>query len=131
MISLRIRAALAAAALALLGVPAPAQARPAVADSELTLTLTAADGSPLGRTVLLCHPSGGGHPQAAGACAALDRADGDPDRLAGSPGMLCYQLYAPVTAAATGRWLDREVRWSKRFGNVCELHSKTDPAFRL
>ncbi|GAA1989005.1 SSI family serine proteinase inhibitor [Kitasatospora viridis] len=131
MISLRIRATLGAAALALLAFPTPAQARPAAPDSQLRLTVVSANGSPLGSAELRCHPSGGDHPQAAAACAALDRSGGDLDRLAGTTGTLCYQLYAPVTASASGHWLDREVRWHQQFGNICELHSRTDPAFRL
>ncbi|WP_232247428.1 SSI family serine proteinase inhibitor [Kitasatospora azatica] len=132
MISLRIRAALAAVALAFLTVPTPAQAEPVVSDSLLNLTVVdTGTGTPLGRADLLCHPAAGTHPEARAACAALDTADGELDRLAGTPGVLCYQLYAPVTATAVGSWAGRPVRWEKTFGNICELHTKTGPAFRI
>jgi hypothetical protein len=130
-ISLRIRAALAAAALALLTVPTPAQAAPAGPDTALTLTVAdASTGDALGAADLRCRPTGGTHPQARAACAALDAAAGDPERLAGSPGRLCYQLYQPVTATAEGSWAGRPVHWQRTFGNSCELHTRTDPLFR-
>ncbi|WP_181442292.1 SSI family serine proteinase inhibitor [Streptomyces tateyamensis] len=132
MISLRIRAALYAVALALLSVPTPAQAAPAVSESVLTLTVTD-DGSstPLGGTELLCQPAGGSHPQAAAACAALEAAGGDPERLAGRTGIFCNQLFQPVTARAAGLWRGVPVHWQRSFSNLCGLHTRTDPLFRV
>ncbi|MFE0460715.1 SSI family serine proteinase inhibitor [Kitasatospora sp. NPDC058965] len=131
MISLRIRAALYAVALALLTVPTPAQAAPAVSDSALTLTVTDdGSGTVLSSTDLLCHPAGGSHPQAAAACAALDPAGGDLDHLTGRTGVMCNQLFQPVTAGAEGLWQGTRLHWQRTFSNLCGLHTRTDPVFR-
>ncbi len=138
MISLRIRAAFAAAALSVLAVPAPAQAHrgpvsPVSATSAAALSLAVRDDGTgaVSQVELLCHPTGGTHPQAAAACAALDAAGGAPDRLTPVTGVFCYQLYQPVTASVTGSWLGKPVRWEQTFGNGCELHTRTGPVFRF
>jgi hypothetical protein len=129
-ISLRFRAALAAVALALL-TATPARAT-AVTDSALTLRAVAADtGAPIGRAALLCHPAAGSHPQARAACDALDAAGGDLNRLRGRTGVLCNDLYAPVTGTADGFWAGRAVHWRQTFANSCGLHTRTDPVFRF
>jgi hypothetical protein len=129
-ISLRIRAALAAVALALL-TATPARATP-FPDSNLTLRVAATEtGLPIGTAALLCHPASGSHPQAPAACDALDLAGGNLDQLRGRTGVLCNDLYAPVTATADGSWDGMTVHWRQTFANSCGLHTRTDPVFRI
>jgi hypothetical protein len=118
---MRTLATAAAAALTLLLLPGPASAR--VVPSRLTLS--AGDH----RLDLLCSGvPGGGHPQAARACAELAAADGDPDRLRHGNG-ICPMVYQPVTAQADGLWDGRVVRWSREFANSCTLHQATGTVF--
>ncbi|MDH6109037.1 hypothetical protein P3T36_006040 [Kitasatospora sp. MAP12-15] len=129
MVSFRIRAALAAAVFAVLSFPTPVQALPAGPPWRLTLAIQ--DGGTRGdrRVELICHPALGSHPKAQDACDALDRANGDPDRLTGTTGTFCNQLYQPVTASATGSWAGRRVQWQHTFANSCGLHTRTAAVF--
>ncbi|MFI9404652.1 SSI family serine proteinase inhibitor [Nocardia sp. NPDC052316] len=100
------------------------------AKSILTLSVSPqAPGSAGTRVALTCEPTGGEHPAADAACAALTAADGDFDKLAGDPTAVCVQVYEPVTAIATGTWRGRSVTWEKTFGNKCELSARTTPVF--
>lgn len=130
---MRIRAALAAAALSVLAVPAPAQAQAQRAQLPAVLSLAVLDvgSDTAAQAELTCHPTGGSHPQAEAACAALDAAGGDPDRVAPKVGVFCYQLSQPVTASVTGAWAGLPVRWQQTFGNICELHTRTGVLFRF
>ncbi|MEY9947996.1 SSI family serine proteinase inhibitor [Kitasatospora sp. GAS1066B] len=131
MISLRIRAALAALTLAFLTVPTPAQAQPAAPASYLRLTIKD-DTTGAARAVdLHCDPAGGSHPQPQDACAAIEPTGGDLDLLKGRPGVLCNDLYQPVTAFAQGAWQGRPVAWQHAFANPCGLHTKTDAVFHF
>jgi hypothetical protein len=80
--------------------------------------------------LLRCSPPGGGHPQPAEACAALKSAGGNPARLKPA-GVACTLQYAPVTASITGVWKGKKVRWSRTFGNTCELTRATGVVFRF
>lgn len=109
-------------------------AAPAGADpeqSELSLSVSKGDAqSPNAEQVTLtCDPAAGSHPAASEACAALTAADGAFDKLAGSPGVRCMKIYAPVTATAAGTWHGRNFQWQKTFGNSCELRAATTPLF--
>ncbi|WP_329561815.1 SSI family serine proteinase inhibitor [Kitasatospora sp. NBC_01266] len=131
MISLRIRAALYALALAFLSVPTPAQAQPVGTGTQLRLTIRA-DTTGASRVVeLLCDPTRGDHPRAQEACDAIAAANGDLDQLHGTPGVLCDDLYQPVTADAAGFWQGQRVNWQHHFANPCGLHTRTDPVFHF
>ncbi|MDH6136496.1 hypothetical protein P3T37_005924 [Kitasatospora sp. MAA4] len=129
MISLRLRAAVATAVLAVLAFPSPAQARPAGHPWDLKLAVQDERTGAVARAELICHPTGGDHPQVQAACEALDAASGNLNRLAGTTGTLCYHLSQPVTASATGSWAGLPVQWQQTFGNSCELRTKTAPVF--
>lgn len=77
---------------------------------------------------LTCHPTGGTHPHAAGACAALDRAGGEPGLLSGQSG-ICPMIYSPVTAVAYGHWGMRPVRFEKTYTNGCYLQHALTPVY--
>jgi subtilisin inhibitor-like len=67
-----------------------------------------------------CDPAGGGHPRAAEACAILDAAGGEPDRIP-APNTACILIYAPVLAEVRGDWHGTTVAWQHRYGNSCEM----------
>ncbi|QPL94420.1 peptidase [Streptomyces clavuligerus] len=117
---------------ALLGLTAAGPAAMATASAEagpgllLSVSGPGADGA---RSVtLVCDPPGGTHPQPVAACAALTAAGGDPNALAGEPG-LCTTLWSPVTASAYGEFRGEVVTWRKTFANACVLHRDTTPVF--
>ncbi|MET7450374.1 SSI family serine proteinase inhibitor [Streptomyces sp. NPDC005574] len=79
---------------------------------HLTLTVRHAGGGADGTYELDCHPGGGSHPDAGGACAALDRnTRWGRDTFAPVPdGAVCTQIYGgPATAHVTGTWAGRPV----------------------
>lgn len=135
-------AALAAAALLAVvaavpsAVPAAASQAPERADKPvlrrgLFLTVSGAENSWIRGVLLHCSPEPGGpHPDAAGACAALDEARGDLDKLRGEPHP-CTKQYDPVTVSATGAFRGRPTAWHKTFPNACELAAATGPVFRF
>ncbi|NYI93912.1 hypothetical protein HNR12_000189 [Streptomonospora nanhaiensis] len=125
---LALAAGLAAATLA--STPAQAAAEPR---SRLELTVENGDASTRTSTTLDCHPAGGTHPEAARACAALETAGGDFDRLgtARQQQVVCTLQYDPVRLSATGTWKGRPVEWQKEFGNACEAQGATDGVFPL
>ncbi|MFJ8042405.1 SSI family serine proteinase inhibitor [Kitasatospora sp. NPDC096147] len=113
----------------------PAQARPlAPQPAESTLVLTVSEGETVSPTpdltTLNCsgRPSGT-HAAPEAACTALAAADGDPDRLRGAAGTLCTAVYSPVAATAEGVWQGSPVKWSRTFGNRCQLRAATSPVF--
>ncbi|WP_433733660.1 SSI family serine proteinase inhibitor [Nocardia sp. CA-129566] len=127
--SLRTIAILCLAVAATVLSAAPAGADPE--QSELSLSVSNGDAQSSGaeQVTLTCDPAGGNHPAASEACAALTLAGGVIDKIAGSPGVLCPKIYAPVTATAAGTWHGRNFQWQKTFGNTCELHAATTPLF--
>ncbi|MEV0784393.1 SSI family serine proteinase inhibitor [Streptomyces sp. NPDC050423] len=123
---MRVRAVLAIAALLPLGAAVPAVAAPAP-DRGILLTVSGGENTWIRGLVLNCPPGPEGrHPDAAGACAALDEADGDFDALAGDPHP-CTYAYDPVTVTARGGAVD----WKHTFRNACVLDAATGPVFRF
>ncbi|GLW09161.1 hypothetical protein Misp01_42900 [Microtetraspora sp. NBRC 13810] len=124
-----------AAAASLLISASPAHAAPAPAPAPVpgTFSLTVSgDENTWTRGVRLTCPggAGNGHPDAKGACAAIQAAGGNFDRLKEPPGV-CTLEHAPVTATAKGTWNGRPVDWRRSFVNLCELHGATGPVFRF
>lgn len=105
---------------------------PAVpAYGELALSVhqgESAYGAVVRATSLACHPSGGAHPHAAAACAALDRAAGRPELVHGKNG-ICPMIYSPVTAVARGHWGARPVNFVKTYTNGCYLEHDLTPVY--
>jgi subtilisin inhibitor-like len=115
-----------AVAVALLSQAAPAAA--ALPKTELTLAYMA-DAGYATAVVLKCTPKpGGSHPKAAEACKILKHVGGQPARLI--PGRsMCMMVYAPITAEITGRWQGKKMKWSKKYGNTCEMTRATGVLF--
>ncbi|QGV82907.1 protease inhibitor [Streptomyces ficellus] len=132
--SLRAAAAVAAVLLALApAVPGHADARdPAPGPAEgLFLTLSGGDESWIRGVRLRCSPRPAGpHPQAAGACASLDTARGNLDRLRGDQHP-CTKRFDPVTARAVGEWRGTSLDWRRTYPNACVLDTATGPVFRF
>jgi hypothetical protein len=111
----------------LLAAPTPALA----AGSTTRIALTVQKQDHTGSTAWLgCSPARGTHTSPKAACAALAKARGNIAALPEEQGM-CSAVYSPVTAAASGRWRGRVVRYRQTFGNECEMHLKTDVLFRI
>ncbi|MFJ6085450.1 SSI family serine proteinase inhibitor [Streptomyces sp. NPDC092369] len=94
------------------------------AGDHLTVTVRDAGGGKDGTYDLYCHPGGGTHPDAAGACGALDReARWGRDTFAPVPdGSVCTMQYGgPATAHVTGVWAGRPVDASYDRRNGCEI----------
>jgi hypothetical protein len=104
------------------------------APSVTLLTLTIATGeSPtpvVKRTVLRCTPTGGSHPRAGAACAALRKVDGNFAKLNVSPGV-CTMEYAPRTVTANGTWRGLRLRFQHTYGNQCAMRSQAGPVYRF
>jgi len=109
---------------------APAQpAWPAVAQLSLSVHQgQSPGGESIGAATLTCHPGGGSHPSPAAACAALDRAGGQPELVTGRNGV-CPMIYNPVTAVAYGHWGPRPVRFEKTYSNSCVLKDELTPVY--
>jgi hypothetical protein len=82
-----------------------------------------------GIATLECLPSGGTHPHAQAACAALLAAEGDFGRLRPVREEMCPMLIDPVTVTATGDWLFRPVAYSRTFPNRCAAERDTGGVF--
>lgn len=130
----RTAALLGAAALAFtaFGASAPAAAVPPPY-GHIWLSVYAGEdvgGTLIDRVELWCNSDGGSHPDPDGACAAVDRADGDFDHLEGAPGP-CTMEWMPVTAVAEGYWHGgvTDVAFQRTYGNRCALHRSTTPVF--
>ena len=109
--------------------PALAAPAPGAASRRTELTLSyAADAGYATAVVLRCDPPGGGHPRAARACRVLAKAGGSPSNIRPARRM-CLMIYAPITAHVTGVWRGVRVRWSRRFGNACEMTRATGVLF--
>ncbi|MFE7839814.1 SSI family serine proteinase inhibitor [Streptomyces sp. NPDC057474] len=80
-------------------------------------------------TLLLCDPPQG-HGRAAQACAELRETDGDITRIPHN-NAICTEIYAPVRAAAEGRWNGRRVAYEQTFANACVMTARTGSVFAL
>lgn len=104
--------------------PPPAREEDRVSGDHLTVTVRHAGRRSDGIFELYCHPDGGGHPDASGACRALDRGTRwDRDVFAPVPdGGVCTMRYGgPATAHVTGRWAGRPVDAVYDRSNGCEI----------
>ncbi|MET9508406.1 SSI family serine proteinase inhibitor [Streptomyces flavidovirens] len=116
-------AALPARAAAVPGGPTPPHG--------LFLTVSGSGSTWIRGVVLQCVPRPAGpHPEASDACAALDRAKGDFDKLPGNP-RACTKQYEPVTVSASGNWRGLPTSWHKTYPNACVLDTATGPVFRF
>ncbi|MFE1749758.1 SSI family serine proteinase inhibitor [Streptomyces anandii] len=124
-------AAALSALAALSAVPAAASpgAPPPVRDEgragdHLTVTVLHAGAGRDGTYELYCRPAGGSHPDARGACGALERnTRWGRDTFAPVPqGSVCTMQYGgPATAHVTGTWAGRPVDAEYDRGNGCEI----------
>jgi hypothetical protein len=106
------------------GTARPGETEPGV---RLTLSYTA-DAGFASAVKLECDPAGGGHPQSASACDALETVGGDPAQI--RPGAdACMMIYAPIVAEMTGTWRGTTVTWLHRYGNSCEMRRATGVLF--
>jgi hypothetical protein len=98
--------------------------RPTGAGHHLTVTVRNAYGRADRTYEVDCHPSRGSHPDADGACAAVDRnTRWGKDAFAPVPeGSMCTMQYGgPATAHVTGTWAGRPVDAAFDRGNGCEI----------
>lgn len=109
--------------VALLAGPAPA----ATPRTELTLSYMADAGYAVAVN-LGCDPVSGPPPKAAQACATFRRVDGHPGRIKPAR-IMCMLIYAPIRADVTGTWRGRRIRWSRTYGNTCEMTRATGVVF--
>ncbi|MGV9989395.1 SSI family serine proteinase inhibitor [Streptomyces sp. NPDC003374] len=105
------------------GAPPPARDEDRAGD-HLVVTVRHAGQGRDGTYELYCHPGGGSHPDARGACQVLDgntRWGRDP--FAPVPdGSLCTMQYGgPATARVTGSWAGRPVDATYGRGDGCEI----------
>lgn len=124
----RIGAVLAAVALALALAPGGAHAR-VHAYAEYDLSITDSDGVQTWVT-LTCYPHGGTHPDAHGACEALEEAGGDFEALVplDEP---CTLEYDPVSVRAHGHWGGYYDVFASSYGNRCLAGVETGGVFRF
>ncbi|MFI1888733.1 SSI family serine proteinase inhibitor [Streptomyces jumonjinensis] len=118
-------AVLAAFALFALGAAAPGQS----AGRGLLLTVSGSENTWIRGVTLQCDPApAGSHPRAAQACAALDAAEGDPERLA-ADGRMCTMEHDPVTVTARGEHRGTPVAWRETYSNSCVMRGETAAVF--
>jgi hypothetical protein len=116
--------------------PAPGPRQPAgynggAATPRARLTLTyMAEAGYAAAVKLTCNPAGGGHPEAAQACATLRTAGADPEKIKPAR-VMCMMLYAPITAEITGVWRGVPVEWTHKYGNSCEMTRATGVLFKF
>ncbi|MGW8375182.1 SSI family serine proteinase inhibitor [Streptomyces sp. ODS28] len=117
-------ALVAAAPLASASVRGDLPAHPVSGDR---LVVTVADSGVPGRDgtfVLECHPTGGNHPEAKGACDGLDEVTtwGKDTFAPVSPDADCPMIYGgPATAHVEGTWRGRPVNADYDRSNGCEM----------
>ncbi|MFC9957282.1 SSI family serine proteinase inhibitor [Streptomyces nigra] len=105
------------------GTVVPAAAHPQGSGDHLVVTVRGT-GAGDGTRELTCHPAGGDHPDAARACAALDRGTrwGRDLFAPDAPGGLCTMQYGgPATAHVTGTWAGRPVDARFDRGDGCAI----------
>lgn len=102
----------------------PSLPDPGRSGDHLTVTVRNAGGGADGTHELSCHPAGGDHPDAGGACAALDRGTRwGKDSFAPVPqGSFCTMQYGgAATAHVTGTWAGRPVDARYDRSDGCEI----------
>ncbi|WP_063765686.1 SSI family serine proteinase inhibitor [Herbidospora cretacea] len=108
-------------------------AHPALADTPSgALTLSrSVDGR--GHTVatLFCDPDGGTHTTPKQACDLLRSIGGDLGKLVHNPGVICTKEYLPHRVTAFGTWEGKPVRYTRTFGNRCEMIAVTGALFNF
>lgn len=107
-----------------LPVASPLLKDPGRSGDHLTVTVRNAGDGVDGTYELSCHPAGGDHPDAAGACAALDRGNRwGKDTFAPTTrdGLCTMQYGGPATAHVTGTWAGRPVDARYDRSNGCEI----------
>jgi hypothetical protein len=124
-----IRSIVAACAVAALTVGAAGSAAARPRTTELTLSYMAEAGY-ASAVRLWCEPARGVHPFRGKACRTLLTVHGQPSRIRPAHNA-CYLIYAPITAKVEGTWRGAPVRWSKKFGNSCEMIRATGVLFRF
>ncbi|AXK36805.1 hypothetical protein DVA86_33935 [Streptomyces armeniacus] len=115
----------AAAAPATAVLPGGGVVPPAKADRLSVSVTDSADRAMDGSFTLACHPSGGDHPEAREACAAIDKAARKgTDVFAPVPkDAQCTMVYGgPVTARVTGTWRGKPVDARFSRANGCEIN---------
>ncbi|MEE2051230.1 MULTISPECIES: SSI family serine proteinase inhibitor [Nocardiopsidaceae] len=117
----RTALALAATAVLSLAFAVPAQAERTVTTSH-TLSIRTPSTGEVRQVTLECRPTGGDHPEAERACAAVDGA-GSIARAKGEGGM-CTMIHQPVVAVAEGA-----ERYEEEFSNSCLLVSQKGVLF--
>jgi hypothetical protein len=112
--------------------PPPGGGQTGTPDTKLTITVRMAPSAhPITRT-LTCDPVGGDAPNAAGACAGLNKVaaakGGDP--FAPTPkGQMCTQIFGgPQTATVKGTWKGKKVDTTFSRKNGCEVKRWNDLA---
>ncbi|ONK12701.1 SSI family serine proteinase inhibitor [Streptomyces sp. MP131-18] len=113
------------AALALVAsaaVPAAAVAGHAPEEAANRLVITVADSGTAadGTHELICGPAGGDHPDPAGACEAVERADRPFDAVA-EDALCTYVHGGPATAEIEGVWNGERVRATFSRVDGCEI----------
>lgn len=103
-------------------------AAPASPATDLTLALDRGAGQAASVVDLRCEPPQGNHPDPARACSALSIVDGDFTRLPHTP-QACPDLWAPVTATATGQWRGKPVRFTHTYSNTCVADAESSGVF--
>jgi hypothetical protein len=97
--------------------------------TELTVSVKAAPTAKATTWKLTCGPTGGDHPDAAAACAALAAAkEKGKDPFAPVPkDQMCTQIYGgPQVATVTGTWQGKPVNASFNRKNGCEIQRWSD-----
>ncbi|OLT44888.1 hypothetical protein BJF85_19605 [Saccharomonospora sp. CUA-673] len=95
--------------------------------SALSLSIKTSDGT-VAFTQLWCDPTGGSHPTAARACAALDDAEGDLADLEPSH-QACPMIHDPVRASAHGYWDGEPVHFTTTYNNRCMADAESGGVF--
>jgi hypothetical protein len=103
----------------------PALAQPRTTRLQLSYM---ADAGYAAALKLGCDPATGPHPEKAAACAALTSVRGRVDHLAPARTM-CTMVYAPIRADITGTWKGHAVKWTRTYGNKCEMSRATGVLF--
>lgn len=105
----------------------------AAALSSLTITKSGTSwGSlPPRQVTLECEPTGGTHPTAADACAALLAVGGQFDKLQPNGNPACPPVWMPTTVTVTGTWRLQPVYFTKTYSSDCDAGVRSAFVFRF